>query len=220
MAKSATPLKTANPEAKKPSAPVVGTTLPAKLEDIASEIAAAIHETASLSEMLGDKTREAGALIAKKPELLDPFIDACRQFCTAVGLTDGSVKVYLSNMRGVLRAMCAGWKPKADQTLRSMYDEAPKGTGRQKAMGPRQHVAAPEGGEDGDDDAAAPVVAKAPTKAELRRAAIVTLFGHYDDSIDALMDYVVTNESKALRWVESEILAVRQAAATPLRKAA
>lgn len=212
----------AKPEAK-PGRASVAVPLPAKLETIASEISGALQETASLSETLGAKAREAGLIIAKKPELLDPFIDAVRQLCAAVGMTDGSVKVYLSNMRGVLRAMVAGYRPAEGAGLRAMYDSAPKGTGRQKATGPRH--TAPKAGATGEDegDAAgesetAPAPAKAPSKAEVRRAAIVALFGHYDDEIDALVDFIVEHEAMALRWVAGEVQAARKAA--PMRKAA
>lgn len=210
----------------KPGKAVVAVALPAKLETIAAEISGALQETASLSESLGAKAREAGAIIAKKPDLLDPFIDAVRQLCAAVGLADGSVKVYLSNMRGVLRAMIGGWSPDAGMGLRAMYDAAPKGTGRQKATGPMVRMQAParaSANETADDDAeesSTPAPAPAPAKqspAEIRRAAIVALFGHFDESLDAMMDYIVEHETKALRWVESEIVSARNAASAPVR---
>jgi hypothetical protein len=111
--------------------------LPIKLELIAAQVAGAMQETASLSETLGSLTREAGVIITKQPDMIEPFMHMTRELCAAVGLTEGSFKVYMSNIRGVIRAMVEGYKPKDGQSLRAMYDNAPKGTGRQKAPAPK-----------------------------------------------------------------------------------
>lgn len=204
---------------QKSSVTVVTVALPASLELIAAQVAGALHETTSLSETLGSLTREAGKLIKKQPEMIDPFIDAARQLCGSVGLTEGSFKVYLSNIRGVIRAMVDGYAPKDGQSLRAMYDAAPKGTGRQKATGAR-HTApsAAQAGSDadgGDDDSgAAPVAAK---PADTKRAAILALFGHCDDELVAALAWAAQNETSFVRYVKANLQAAK---APALKKAA
>lgn len=186
--------------------------LPVALETIAAQVAGALQETASLSETLGALTRDAGKSIVKKPELLDPFVDACKQMCASVGLTEGSFKVYMSHIRGVLRAMVAGYKPAANATLRQMYDSAPKGTGRQKATGARHATDKPDSG-----DTAAPEVV---TPADAKRAAIVALFGHCDDELMAAVAWAVKNETSFVRYVKANIGAAKAMEGAPLKKAA
>lgn len=214
-----------------PTAGVVAVALSATLELIASEIAGALQETQSLSETLGELTRCAGVEIKKNPDMIDPFIDACKQMCAAVSLTEGSVKVYLSNIRGVLRAIAGGWKaPKGDMTLRAMYEAAPKGTGRQKVQpktGARpndgtkaiDHDAATrgEGGEDGDE-APAPVAAVKP--ADAKRAATVALFGHFDDELLAALQWAAQHEVRFLNIIKQQIAFDAKPVSVALKKAA
>lgn len=194
----------------KGSAVVVRVALPVALEQIAASVAGALQETASLSETLGTLTRDAGKLIKRQPEMLDPFVDACRQLCGSVGLTEGSFKVYLSNIRGVIRAMVLeGYNPKNGQSLRAMYDAAPKGTGRQKATGARPPSgatsAAADGATDGDtaDEASAPAATVKP--ADAKRAAIVALFGHCDDELMAAMQWAAGHEMRFVALVKGQI---------------
>lgn len=181
--------------------------LSATLELIASEIAGALQETASLSETLGSLTRCAGVEVKKTPDMLDPFIDACKQTCAAVGLTEGSLKVYLSNIRGVLRAMVDGYKPKDGQSLRSMYEAAPKGTGRQSV----KTGARPNDGKavavdhDAETRDVVVVPTAAPTAAERKHAAMVVLFGHCDDEMLAAMTWAAQHESRFMALVKSQI---------------
>lgn len=200
---------------KQATAPAtVAIALPAKLEELALNIAGALQETASLSETLGELTREAGAIIKRKPETLDPFIDACKQLCASVGLSEGSVKVYLSNIRGVLRAMVGGYTPKAGAGLRAMYDAAPKGSGRQRAGA--RHGTDKADGDDKAEDAPTPVASKADTK----RESIVALFGHCDDALMAAIEWAAKNETSFVRYVEANIKAAQAPAVAPLKKAA
>lgn len=190
----------------KPAAVVHAVALSPALELIAHQIAGALQETSSLSETLGELTRDAGKIIAKKPDMLDPFVDGCKQMCASVGLTEGSFKVYMSNIRGVLRAMIAGYAPKAGATLRQMYDDAPKGTGRQKATGARHATDKPstDGLEVGEVEQleGKPV---APSKAEARKAAIATLFGHADDELAAAMEWAAAHELRFLNIIKAQI---------------
>lgn len=203
--------------------------LPVKLERIAAAVAGAMQETVSLSETLGSLTREAGALIVKSPELCDPFVDACRQLCEASGLTDGSFKVYMSNIRGVVRAMVDGYKPKDGQSLRAMYDAAPKGKGANKgntsARKPRpaDGTAQTETGSvgDGDESVAAsysrvkatPLPTAGASVAERRHAAMIVLFGHADDELDAALTWAAKHELSFVRYVKANLAVVANAPA-------
>lgn len=191
---------------------VVRVALPVKLERIAAAVAGAMQETVSLSETLGTLTREAGVLCVKTPEMVDPFVDACRQLCESVGLTDGSFKVYMSNIRGVIRAMVQGYKPKDGQSLRAMYDAAPKGNGANKgnttARAPRPTdgtKAADESGDDVTSVKAAPLPTAAASLAERRHAAMVVLFGHADDELDAALTWAAKNELSFVRYVKANL---------------
>lgn len=201
--------------AKQTKTAIVAVALPAKLEELALNIAGAIQESMSLSEVLGDLTREAGAIIKRKPEMLDPFIDACKKMCAAVGLAEGSVKVYLSNIRGVIRAMVAGYAPKAGMGLRAMYDAAPKGTGRQKA-GARHSTDKADKGEANESAMPAP----AASRGDAKRDAIVALFGHCDDELMAAIEWAVKNEPSFVKYAQANVWAEQAPAVTPIKKAA
>jgi hypothetical protein len=199
--------------------------LPESLNLIASQVAGALQETVSLSVTLGDLAREAAKAIKTNADMVDPFVDACRQMCDACGLTEGSVKVYLSNMRGVLRAMAGGWKaPKGDMTLRAMYEAVPKGTGRQKATGARPTdgtKAAADGAETDEDDAGDAIAApKALSKADAKKAAMVALFGHADDELLAALDWAAAHEMRFLNLVKSQIAFDSKPVAASLKQAA
>lgn len=202
--------------ATKASAVVVAAPIDPKLEVIAAQVAGALQETASLSETLGELTREAGKIIAKKPEQLEPFVDACKQLCAASGLTEGSFKVYLSNIRGVLRGMVEGFAPKAGQTLRSMYESVPKGTGRQKATGARTDKAPASTMNDvAPVTAASAAIATAKqSAADAKRAAIIALFGHCDDELMAAVAWAAKNETSFVRYVKANV----EAASKPAEK--
>jgi hypothetical protein len=195
-----------------PSSTVVAVALPEALELLASQVAGALQETQSLSETLGALTRAAGAAIKKNADLVDPFVDACKQMCGAVGLTEGSVKVYLSNIRGVLRAMAGGWvAPKGDMTLRAMYEAAPKGTGRQKAQktGARPNdgvkAVAGDADEEGDDGADSATPAAAAKPVDPKHAAMVALFGHADDELAAALQWAAQHEMRFLNLIKAQI---------------
>lgn len=182
--------------------------LPIALEKIAAQVAGALQETASLSETLGSLTRDAGKIIKKQPDMIDPFMDACRQLCASVGLTEGSFKVYMSNIRGVIRAMVEGYNPKDGQSLRAMYDAAPKGTGRQKAKSgarPNDGVKAAATGEADEASVGVPAAPKAPSKADARRAAMLELFGHADDELDAALAWAAAHEMRFVNLIKGQI---------------
>ena len=213
MAKKQT-LKTGNPAAAKPGKARIEVALPDALEEIASRVAGAIGESLSLSETLGDLTREAAPQLVG--DTVVPFVDACAQLCDAAGLTTGSVKVYLSNMRGVLRAMVAGWNPPADvETLRAMYGAIPdefRGSGANRGnttkRGARTATAKDEGQDDGEASPAQ--AATANPKLIDKEAAIRRLFGHFDDRLADAMEYAMAHESMFVRWAEASAKAAQQ----------
>lgn len=210
-----------------PSKATVYATLPVELEVIAHGIAGAMQEQVSLSETLGELTRGAADIIGDNVDQIEPFVDACRQMCDAVGLTAGSFKVYLSNIRGVIRAITAGYTPsKGSMTLRAMYDEAPKGLGANKGnAGPRTEgkkaAATSSSGSIGADvagsDENAVAVPSGPSKADKRRAAMIELFGHADDELDAALSWAAKNELSFVRYVKANLSVGAEPA---LRKAA
>lgn len=202
---------------------VVAIALPDTLNLIASQVAGALQETVSLSVTLGDLTREAGKAIKTNADMVDPFVDACRQMCDACGLTEGSVKVYLSNIRGVLRAMAGGWKaPKGDMTLRAMYEAVPKGTGRQKATGPRQNMKGePADTSDDEGDDVAETNAPATVRPiDAKKAAMIALFGHADDELLAALDWAAQHEMRFLNLVKAQLAFDSKPTSAPLKQAA
>lgn len=187
--------------------------LPVALELCAAQIAGALQETASLSQTLGTLTIEAGKLVKKSPDMLDPFMDACRQMCGAVGLTEGSFKAYMTHIRSVIRAMLDGYKPKDGQSLRSMYENAPKGTGGKGGAGthkksgarPNDGVKAAEADTDDEIESLVTPTSKAPTAADAKRAAMITLFGHADDELAAALAWAAEHEMRFVNLIKGQI---------------
>lgn len=205
MAKQQT-LKTGNPEAKKPGKARVEVGLSDTLETLAARFALVLSEQVSLSEELGGIAREAAPQLTA--ETVIPFVDACAQMCEASGLTTGSAKVYLSNMRGVLRAMVAGWKPADDvTTLRAMYDAIPdehRGTGANKGnRAPRQPGS-------GKAEAAQDSGAVTDPKRVDMETAIRRIFGHYDEALANAVEYAAHNEAMFTRWATASAKAAQQ----------
>lgn len=199
--------KSIQSKAKAPSTPVVAVALPVALERIAHELSGAIQESTSLSVTLGNLTIKAAKHV--KAETLDPFVDACKQLCESAGLTEGSFKTYLSNIRGVLRAMLDGYKPKPGESLRTMYNAAPKGKGRQKA-GARTPTGKADIADDGDDG---DVVTLAPAEAKKldKNAAITLLFGTCNPELMAAVDYAVSHSGLFMSWAGASVKAAQLA---------
>lgn len=193
----------------------IAVALRADLEELAAHFADVMAEGRALQEHLGDVAREAAARLKDSdPENLGAFVDACRQLCTAHGLTDGTVDKTLSQLRGVVRAILGGREAPADATLRAMYDAIPKDPNkggrkpRQTAKGAQDKPApADKGGE-----AAKPQPA---TKADLIRA----LFGHMDDGLLAAVEYAVKHEAMFTAWASASAKAA-QSEPAKLRRAA
>lgn len=179
------------------------------LEDIAARVAGAIGESLSLSETLGDLTREAAPLL--DAEHVAPFADACAQLCEAAGLTGGSVKVYLSNMRGVLRAMVQGWKPDENvTTLRAMYDAIPaeyRGKGANKGNTTKRRARQPGSGK--GNETVAQAAAADPSKID-RETAIRRLFGFYTEELADAVDYAVEHSGMFQTWARASAKAAMQ----------
>lgn len=201
-------------QANKPSAPVVAVSLTKALETIAAEIAGALHESISVSATIGELTAKAGKEIAKKPEMVAPFVDACRQLCDAQGVSEASVKVYMSHIRAVLRAMCDGYAPAKGATLRQMYEAVPKGTGRSKATGARTPKG--ETAEPSDGDVGETAKPRAMTTADVA----LFLFGHCDDQLTAALEWAKANEASFVRYVQANIAAAQAADAGLAKKPA
>jgi hypothetical protein len=199
----------------KPSRPVTAVALADALYALMDRFAGALVETVSLSAELGAIAREAAPQLDS--ESVGPFVEGCHQMCAAHGLEGPSVKVYLSNMRGVLRAMVAGWQPDAGcETLRAMYDAIPaeqRGQGANKggARKPRQPVA----GESAKGSEVAAVKAAPAAKADLIRA----LFGFHTEELQAAVEYATEHSGIFQTWAKASAKAA-QAEIQPLRKAA
>lgn len=162
----------------------------AALDQLACTFAHLVCESQSLSEMLGDLTRSAAAHVTNEDDV-NQFADACKRHCESAGLTEGSFKVYLSNIRGVLRAMLKGYKPADGAPLRSMYDNRPdSGTGKRQ---PRTKGAgtsvAPQ-----DTKPAASVTA---TREDLIRL----IFGHCDAQLVECVEWAAKHETEFVRFV-------------------
>lgn len=180
------------------------------LDMVAAQVAQVICNSTSLSQELGHLVREAAVLIAKNPDHLDGFVESVKDTCKGINaLTDGSLKVYCANIRGVIRAMLDGYVPKQGATLRQMYDDAPKGKGRQAVKtGARHDTDKPEASDDADDAddvGTAPAAAATVSKDDARKAAITLLFGHYDDQLDAAVSWSAQNELRFLNLIEFQI---------------
>lgn len=182
--------------------------LPKTLEALALEVGQAItasqsleNQMQSLSSKLGELVAKAGSSRAMNLERVEPFTTLCRDICVAGGMKPESLKVYLSNVRGVLRAMVAGYKPKAGETLRNMYMQRPRAS---TAKSGAQTVKT----EKHESSIADKGVKAAPSRKEL----ITALFGHYDEQLDAAVQWASENESAFIRYVTASIEAAKRTA--------
>lgn len=217
----------------KASKAIVRTELSAALNALCDEFLGVISETVSLSKEMGRITRDAAKLVDE--ETLPAFIAGCAELCDAAGLTSGSLKVYLANMRGVLRAMLAGWNPEPNlQTLRSLYDAIPaeyRGQGANKGGGrkPRQ----PKGDKTPDVPTREPVKGKnteavligakaghvsEAEKREARRAAVTLIFGFHSAELEEAVTYAAEHAGIFQTWAKASAKAGMQV--PQLRKAA
>lgn len=205
-----------------PSAGTIAKPIVLKLETIAHQIAGALQETEHLSVTIGQLVRDASKLIEDDEQII-MFVDACNQLCVASSLKAESVKVYMSQIRGVLRAMLQGYRPKAGASLKAMYSAAPKGTGREngtkktgaRGVGSASRGGAVEPGDDDEDDDSERVAPAAPSRAEVLRNGIVAIFGHHDEQLAAAIEWARHNESAFLRMVEQAVTAQNRAVVAP-----
>lgn len=200
----------------------IRTELCAELNALCDAFMGVMAESQSLSAELGTITREAAKHVTE--ETLPAFIGGCAELCEAAGLTGGSVKVYLSNMRGVLRAMLAGWVPDAGiETLRAMYDAIPdahrgqganKGGGKRAARVPGTTVAIGADGKAVDTATGKP----AETAGDARRAAITALFGFYTPELADAIEYAKDHAGIFQTWAKASAKAAQTV--QPLKRAA
>lgn len=190
---------------------------------IAKKVGTAIKAVDKTAVVLGDLARQAIPHIASE-ELLAAFVAECKKQCGTA--SEASVKVYLSQVRGVIRAALKGWELPAEDSIKALYKEAPKGNGANAGGGKPRTIktetreTAPAKATMAPADVAAMAV-KLPVSDKLTTAARM-LFGHCDDSIIAALEWVASNESALLRFVEEQVSAAAAPAAkrTRVRKAA
>jgi hypothetical protein len=174
------------------------------LDQIALQFSTLVCEAGALSEMLGDLVREAAKHV-KTSDDIDQFTDACKRHCASAGLTEGSFKVYLSNVRGVLKAMLEGYEPADGAGLRAMYDARP-------GSGTTKRGARTGGGKD-DKKPSEPVTA---TRADLIRH----LFGFHSAELEAACDYAKDHSAMFMSWASASAKAEQAQMVTKLKKAA
>ena len=173
---------------------------------IAKKVGAAVKAVDKTAIVLGDLARQAIPHVTSE-ELLAAFIAECKKQCGAA--SEASVKVYLSSVRGVIRAAMAGWDLPNDKSIKALYKEAPKGNGQNAGGGkPRtvkteKHDTAPAKAAMAPADVAALAV-KLPVSDKLTTAARM-LFGHCDESIIAALEWIASNEAAMLRFVEEQV---------------
>lgn len=179
-------------------------TLTKTLTAIAHEISAAIIEADqlqgrihSLSATLGTLTRKAGKAPGMNEARINAFADACRDACVNAGLAADSVKVYLSNIRGVLRAMLKqGYDPVDGETLRNMYDQRPRDESKKTGA----QTVKKESKAKADN-----TVEIELTPEQSREAAIRFLFKSYDAELDDAVRYAAANQISFMRWVKANV---------------
>lgn len=193
-------------------------TLTKGLTDIAHEIGAALSATletenrlVSLSATLGTLTRKAGKNRGMTLARVDAFAEECKAICINAGMQPDSLKVYLSNIRGVLRAIIAGYDPKEGETLRNMYNQRPK---KESDKTGAQTVHKLDGKGTKGDKAAVKLTAD-----QAREAAIRLLFGSFDSELSDAVRYAANNQPSFTRWVKRDV-AEKAPAMQAARKAA
>lgn len=187
--------------------------------DIAVEIGAAISKQESLSAAIGALVIKAGRSRGMTLERIDAFANACRDAVTD-GVSENSVKVYLSNIRGVLRDMVSkDYKPADGETLRNMYANRPSAR-KHSTTGAQTVDKETRAGKNG----AAVEIELTPEQARI--AAIRVLFGTHDAELDDAVRYAAANQVSFMRWVKANIQAAalnaadKALTAKPAKKAA
>lgn len=139
----------------------------------------------------------------------DQLNDAASMIKTALEpvLSESSLKSETTRIKGVLRAMVGGYEPDENMGLRAMYNEAGKGTGRQKAGA--RHGGKSDGGN------AEPITVKA-TPEQQREIAIRTLFGHHDAALASAIEWAVSHEAQFVAYVSANVKAAQAAEAEKL----
>jgi hypothetical protein len=175
---------------------------------IAENFVLAMHETQTLSQTMGALVRDA-AKECKTAQDVDLFIAECRACAEGADIPAASLKVYLSNARGVLTAMLEGYEPAEGAGLRAMYDARP-GSGTTKR-------GARAGGNSGKTDPATkPGAAVTATRADLIRL----LFGFHSAELEAACDYAKDHSAMFMSWASASAKAEQAQLVGKLKKAA
>ena len=167
---------------------------------IAKKVGTQIKGANKVAVELGKLALQAGSVVTA--ETLGAFIDECKKHCGAVA--ESSAAVYLSNMRGVLRAMLEGYEPETGASIKAMYAAAPKGTGRQSTPGARTVKGK-------DQSGTKEPVAKAESRPMTMSDVALYLFGHSDDELVASLEWAKQNESAFVRYVKANVAAAETA---------
>lgn len=170
-------------------------TLSSDVVAIARKVGTQIKGANKVAVELGKLALQAANLVTA--ETLDAFIVECKKACGDA--PEGTVKVYMSNVRGVIRAIHDGYEPEAGTSIKAMYSAAPKGKGANAGNTKGSRVVK------GRDQSGT----KEPAKArEMTMAdAALFVFGHVDDELVAALEWAKQNELAFVRYVKANVAA-------------
>lgn len=190
-------------------------TLAADAIVIAKKVGTQIKSANKVAIVLGELAMQAANLITA--ETLDAFIVECKKACGDA--PEGTVKVYMSNVRGVIRAIHDGYEPEAGTSIKAMYNAAPKGKGANAGNTKSSRIV--KGKE--QSGTKEPAKAREMTMAD----AALFVFGHVDDELVAALEWAKQNELAFVRYVKANVAAAaapvetaKPAKVTKMRKAA
>lgn len=208
---------------RKNATPVVDLSPMSKgLTDVKNQLVKEISAASKAAVTLGALVSKAGKL-AKDEAALSALTGHIGQECQGA-VSAESLKVYLSQIRGVIRAMWQGYKPAPDAALGAMYKDAPKGKGRQSDGAGKRGTDKAKAGETPDGDT---VELTPEQKTEL---AIRWLFAMHTPELAQAIEYARHNTGLFMTWAaasekakaaqEAEIEALAKPKVRKLRKAA
>lgn len=179
--------------------------LSADLVTIAKKIGTQVKGANKVALELGKLTVQAAPMLSA--ESLDAFIATCKTACGDA--PEATVKVYMSNVRGVLRAMFDGYVPADGVSIKAMYADAPKGKGQNtgNTTGARTVKGKDQSGKKEPEAVARPM-----SMADVA----LFMFGHSDDELVAALTWASKNEASLIRYVKANA----EAAAKPATKLA
>lgn len=174
--------------------PAVVTTITAIVADVRA-LASAYRAQEGAAAKAAAAVRTIGAKV--KADQVD---SAAAQIKTALEpvLSIGSLKVEVSRIKGVLRAMAGGFKPEEGESLRAMYERGGKGNGRQKS-GARHDK--PESKKAAKPDAQTPAANLADMSDDTRRETLaLAIWGYCEPALIAAIEVAETHASEFMEW--------------------